>query len=196
MSPPSAPHRLLRDAVLSLSIRHPELTSLMSPRQHSANDYAGSSLNHVSASDPTFAAGPRPGMVLPECPLTLVEGGQVREGYLTELLGPHFTLLVFAEDGVNHALETSAARLSQSLPLRLRIVAAKGRRAKVPGCAAEDHLGRLQRLYDLAPGSAYLVRPDGHLLGRWRAPSGADLEEALAFLLASPTASPAGKAAS
>lgn len=196
MSPPSAPHRLMRDAVLSLSIRHPELTSLMSPRQHSANDYAGSSLNHVSASDATFTAGPRPGMVLPECPLTLVEGAQVREGYLTELLGPHFTLLAFAEDGVAPSIETSAARLSKSLPLRLRVIAAKGCRARVAGCAAEDHLGSLQKLYDLEPSSAYLVRPDGHLLGRWRTPSDADLEEALAFLHASPTASPADKAAS
>jgi len=180
MSPPSAPHRLMRDAVLSLSIRHPELTSLMSPRQHSANDYVGSPLNHVSASDASFTEGPRPGMVLPECPLTLVEGEQVRDGYLTELLGPHFTLLVFSDGGEARELEASAKQLSHCLPFGIRIIAAQGRRAKVTGCAAEDHLGRLRKLYDLAPGSAYLVRPDGHLLARWRTPSGADLEQAFA----------------
>jgi len=196
MSPPSAPHRLMRDAVLSLSIRHPELTSLMSPRQHSANDYAGSSLNHVSASDAAFAGGPRPGMVLPECPVMLMEGEQVREGYLTELLGPCFTLLVFADGGVAQALEVSVKQLAERVPFRVRVIAAKGCRGKVTGCAAEDHLGRFRTLYDLAPGSAYLVRPDGHLLARWRAPAGADLEQALGSVLAPPTGSSADKASS
>jgi len=31
-----------------------------------------------------------------------------------------------------------------------------------------DHTGQLAEIYDLAPGSCYLFRPDQHIVGRWR----------------------------
>ena len=34
-----------------------------------------------------------------------------------------------------------------------------------------DHTGRLFPMYDAVPGTSYLVRPDGHVLGRWSTPT-------------------------
>ena len=178
MSPPSKPHRLMRDAVLSLSVRHPELTSLMSPRQHSANDYAGSSLNFVTTDDHTFEAGPRAGMSLPECPLHLLQDGIGRDGFLTQLLGPWFTLLMFTDRPVDATLAHAVERMAQRVPLRMRIIV--GAAATVPDdAAAIDTTGRCCKLYGVAGACGYLVRPDGHLLARWRSPTAADLERAL-----------------
>ncbi|MEO8079586.1 MAG: FAD-dependent monooxygenase [Caldimonas sp.] len=183
MAPPSAPHRLMRDAVLSLSRQHPALTSLMSPRQHAANDYAGSSLHRASVSDTGFAAGPTPGRVLPECPLRLREGQAWRDGFVTELLGPRFTLIEFAAAGAgSSAMAEAVARLARRLPIASRLVAGRGT-TRTDVAAAEDASGEFQRLYDATPGCAYLVRPDGHVLARWRAPTATGLDEALAHAL-------------
>ena len=42
-----------------------------------------------------------------------------------------------------------------------------------------DHTGRLFGLYGAQAGSLYLVRPDGHVLGRWHAPRAATLTAAI-----------------
>ncbi len=45
-----------------------------------------------------------------------------------------------------------------------------------------DHTGRLFPMYGAQPGSFYLVRPDGHVLGRWRQARAPECAEALAAL--------------
>lgn len=187
MSPPSAPHRLMRDAVLSLSAQHPALTSLMSPRQHSANDYAGSPLNQATADEAGFASGPKPGMALPDGPLQRLAGGEAVAGHLTQLLGPWFNLLHFAADhGPSAALAASIQALGADVPIRLRTVAAAGTPA-ADGIDAIDSTGRLHALYGAGAGACYLVRPDGHLLARWRrVPSQTELRSALAQALGRP----------
>ena len=185
MSPPSAPHRLMRDAVLALSARHPALTSLMSPRQHSANDYAGSPLNQATADEARFDSGPKPGMALPDGPLQRHVDGQRVDGHLTQLLGPWFCLFHWAGDqGPSAALAASVEALDASVPIRLRTLAAAGTPATA-GIDAIDPTGRLQGVY--GAGACYLVRPDGHLLTRWkRVPSAAELRGALERALGRP----------
>jgi 3-(3-hydroxy-phenyl)propionate hydroxylase len=173
MSPPSAAHRLMRDAVLSLSASHPALTSLMSPRQHAANDCAGSPLNLATDDEARFTSGPRPGMALPDAPLRLRRAGEDIPGHLTQLLGPWFTLIHFAgATASDPAWAGDVQALGESVPIRLRRIGDDTAPASSALDAIDDD-GRVHALYDARAGTCYLVRPDGHVLARWRSPPSA-----------------------
>jgi 3-(3-hydroxy-phenyl)propionate hydroxylase len=166
MAPPSFAFELMRTAVLSLALKHPGVRSLINPRQTSAIAYTDSPLNAVS--DP-LTGGPAPGAVLSECPLTIADRGALHEGHLTDLVGPRFTAFYFSSDGAVPpavaALETAFA--SRDVPFAL-VPFAQREPADATRRCGWDHTGRLFPMYGAAPGTLYLVRPDGHVLGRWQ----------------------------
>jgi 3-(3-hydroxy-phenyl)propionate hydroxylase len=180
MAPPSFAFDLMRTAVLSLATKHPGLSSLINPRQTSAIIYRSSPLN-VAGDDGAFTAGPVPGAVLPECPVTIAGDGASREGYVTDLLAlapaPAFTALVFGDDSAPAAALRDLQRTlaARGVPFNLVPIA----RQADPRAAACDHTGRLFEMYGAAPGTVYLVRPDGHVLGRWRASRPSDVLAAI-----------------
>ena len=100
MAPPSFAFELMRKAVLSLAIKHERVRSLINPRQTSAITYTASPLNTPDAEPGAFTAGPVPGAVLAECPLTIVEGGNATGSSPDRPCRSHcFTALHFSEDG-------------------------------------------------------------------------------------------------
>jgi 3-(3-hydroxy-phenyl)propionate hydroxylase len=153
MSPPSFGFDLMRTAVLGLAVRHSFVRSLINPRQTQAI-----CLPINGASEGEFAAGHEPGCVARECPLMLVTG----ETHLSALLGPYYSALCFTEIGaMPEGFETLEEALRASgIPFRLLALARE-----------QDHTGRLFPMYGATPGSVYLLRPDGYILGRWRAPT-------------------------
>ena len=157
MAPPSAAFKVMRAAVLGLAERHEWVRSLVDPRQSTAIGYPHSRLN--CADDPGFGAGPGPGANLPDAPVAA--GGP----HLSTLLGPRFCALVFDKTGAAelNGIEHGGAAL--------RVL-----RLGLDGPAA-------QRLVAL-PGSVYLVRPDGHVLARWRRPDRNAVRRALAHCCA------------
>ncbi|PHV33237.1 FAD-dependent oxidoreductase [Janthinobacterium sp. BJB312] len=179
MAPPTFAFDLMRTAVLGLAGKHAHVRSLINPRQTSAIAYAQSALNAQDSE--TFAAGPAPGTVLPECPLTLPHNGGQKAGYITDLLkraDGDFTGLYFSEDG---AVPAELLALGDALPLSTVAIARGG----AQGCAW-DHTAQVFSLFDAQPGSFYLVRPDGHVLGRWRQVQAGQVLEALAKAGVSP----------
>lgn len=169
MAPPSRPATVLRDAVLSLSERHPWIATLLDPRQHSSIPLVASPLNVPDADG--WSAGPRPGHILAEFPVTIRDADGERAGHLTDLIGAHATVLLATEDGaVPEPVAAAVAAIAERMPIRVRTLT-----------PAEDHTGRLLPAYDLAgPGpAAYLVRPDGHVQGRWKGLGAADLAAAI-----------------
>ncbi|MBC8750153.1 MULTISPECIES: FAD-dependent oxidoreductase [Paraburkholderia] len=180
MAPPSFAFELMRKAVLSLAIKHERVRSLINPRQTSAISYTESPLNTPEAQSGAFEAGPAPGAVLTECPLTIVEGGSAREAHLTDLITPRFTALHFSEDGrvpVEFA-ELEATLQEEKLPFKL-IPVTSHLHPETNNNHNWDHTGRLFAMYNARPGTVYLVRPDGHVLGRWHAAAAADVAAAI-----------------
>jgi hypothetical protein len=170
MAPPDFAFELMRTAVLGLAGRHPGLRPLINPRQTSAICYRDSPLNAWPERSAAFAAGPVPGQVLPECPLTLADGSQGHHHRSAErwLHGP-----------VVHRYRPGAGDLCRPGPA---IWSHRGARCTVCSLAraagmdadAVDHTGRLFRSVRCAAGQpaagAAGRPPAGALAGR--APAG------------------------
>jgi 3-(3-hydroxy-phenyl)propionate hydroxylase len=165
MAPPSPAFALMRAAALGLATADPYFASLVDPRQSSAITFADSPLN--AADSDALPAGPAPGAVLAECPL---EDGRGR-AYLTARLGLGYTLLALTDRDPRPGLD--------GLPLATVWIAP----GRVPGADAWDATGRLFPLYGASPAAFYLVRPDGHVAGRWATLKPDPLRAALARAL-------------
>ncbi|GAB1378334.1 FAD-dependent monooxygenase [Pararhodobacter aggregans] len=96
MTPPSFGTRLMRDAALSLSLRFPWAGELANPRQMAPYTYAESPLTLPGEPGP----GPVPGALIPD--------GNLGDGFLTQKMGPGFTLLTLGPaPEVSHPLLTT-----------------------------------------------------------------------------------------
>ncbi|MFL6717679.1 MAG: FAD-dependent oxidoreductase [Burkholderiaceae bacterium] len=184
MAPPSPAFDLMRTAVLSLAAKHESVRSLINPRQSSAITYVSSPLNAAQEADVAWSAGSVAGAVLSECPLTVMSDGSATEGHLTSLLGRGFTALHFSDGGqLSDELKLFlAATQEKGIPLTL-VTLTTARLTDRSKPYAWDHTGRLFGLYGAKVGSVYLVRPDGHVIGRWRAPSATTLAAAIEGVL-------------
>ena len=173
MAPPTFAFELMRTAVLGLAGKHAHVRSLINPRQTSAIAYAQSALSAPDLDG--FAGGPAPGTVLPECPLALPHDGGQKAGYISDLLkrdDGHFTGLYFSDDG---AAPAELLALGDAWPLTTVVIARSGTQG-----GAWDHAGQACSLFGARPGTFYLVRPDGHVLGRWRQVQAGQVARALA----------------
>ena len=107
-----------------------------------------------------------------------------REGHLTDLIGPVITALYFTDGGVvpDQLTACDAAMRARGIPFAIVPVARQAGSARARGW---DGSGRLFAMYDAAPGTLYLVRPDGHVFARWRRFDAADVTGAIDHLLQS-----------
>ncbi len=154
MTPPTRGFRLLRDAVLSLSLTHEFVRPLYHWRTSRPHDYLDSPLNAQDDDSDAFDVGPAKGAPLPNL--------RWGDGFLLDrLCGPgagRFTLLVDDE-----ATWTSCAGADMPGELQTLVV--------------PPALGGALGL--CGPGSALLVRPDQHVCARWQALTPLRLQAAL-----------------
>lgn len=178
MTPPTPGFQLLRDAVLSLSLRHDFVRPLYHWRTSRPHEYTHSTLNARGDDDALFTAGPARGA--PPRNIRLAP-----DDHLLDHLGGGFELmLVCDEAGVPEPLrEVVAEQRARGVPVRVTTIGAAG---PVDGAdqTFADAQGHLRERYGLpATGAAYLLRPDQHVCARWLTLDATRLRAAFAVAL-------------
>ena len=115
----------------------------------------------LSTSDQeSWEAGPRPGAHMIDAPLATESGDPI---FLTEVFrqgGGGFVLLQSGNDG-DDLPGCHSIQIGESAPLR-------------------DASGLFAKRYDVSEGAAYLLRPDGYVAARFRKPTRAAVQAAIA----------------
>ena len=172
MTPPTRGFRLLRDAVLSLSLTQPFVGPLYHWRTSRPHEYGASPLNSTDDDHARFTAGPGHGAP----PRNVCLGP---DDYLLDHLDHRFTLLHATETTLPGDLLAVVDELrARGLPLQ---VIAVGARQPVPGAdqTLPDANGQLRLRHGLSDGGAYLLRPDQHVCARWMSLDATRLRAAL-----------------
>ncbi len=174
MAPPSPGFRLLRDAVLSLSLTQDFVRPLYHWRTSRPHAYTQSMLNSTLDDNGLFQSGPACG-----APPQNVRLGE--NDFLLDHLGGGFDLLYFTEasalpEALQQVIDSARA---QGIPLNVIAVGAVqavvGTNRHLP-----DTDGRLRARYGMPPqGGAYLLRPDQHVCARWLSLDATRLQAAL-----------------
>ncbi len=161
MAPPSRGFRLLRDAVLSLSLTQNFVRPLYHWRTSRPHEYTHSMLNSTGDDNALFTSGPAHGAP----PQNIRLGAN---DFLLDHLGGGFDLLYFTDAAIPHTLLDVVAGVRQrGVPVR---VIAVGTHGPVAGAdlSFADADGHFRDRYGItANGGAYLLRPDQHICARW-----------------------------
>ena len=184
MAPPTAGYRLVRDAVLSLSLSQEFVRPLYHWRTSRPHAYLNSALNCAGDDNLLFRTGPAAGA--PPKNIRLAQ-----DNYLLDDLGGQFDLLYFSVDGsVDAAILDCVQKYQRTgLPLRLIIAAPKQTdKAALDLPFIHDAEHHLANSYGIqTAGGAYLFRPDQHICGRWLNLDATRLDHALNSLLKHPS---------
>lgn len=161
MTPPSRGHTLLRDAALSLAVKHEFAKPLVNPRQTTAIVFPTSIIN--THADPHLP-GPPAGATLPTCPVEWRDGNGSGKGFLLDHVKLRPTLIQF---GDHRSLLASAAAGHG-----VDIVTVLDRADPAfDGFCLVDSQGRARAVLGAeSPDAGFLVRPDGHIAARWDSP--------------------------
>jgi 3-(3-hydroxy-phenyl)propionate hydroxylase len=180
MAPPNFAFSLMREATLRLALRDESVRSLINPRQTAPIAYGGSPLNAADDDAALFDDGVRPGEPAPEA-LLMSRDGPV---HLSEHFGRGFVCLYFtATRDAPPGLRTLADALRRApLDSDALLIHPSGQAPSADG-AADVH-GQAWQRCAADEGTLLVVRPDGYVLGRWRAPDWTALAASLPRLVA------------
>ncbi len=177
MAPPSRGFRLLRDAVLSLSLTQEFVRPLYHWRTSRPHEYSRSSLNSPCDDNAQFTGGPALGA--PPQNLQLQA-----DDYLLDHLGGGFDLVYVTDaKGIPPSIADAVANLqAQGLPLKLTTICAQAPALDGPQTSLHDPHQRFQQRYAVPIGGAYLFRPDQHICARWLQLDAARLEKSIQLI--------------
>jgi 3-(3-hydroxy-phenyl)propionate hydroxylase len=160
IAPHSRQERRLRHAVLSLAKEADFAKRMVNGGRLSVPSVYDTRLSTGDVD--CWGAGPRPGAHMVDAPLTTAKGEAI---YLTD---------AFKAAGGGFVMLQSLNGAALDLPPGI------GRISVGATAPLIDHAGLFAIRYDATPGSAYLLRPDGYVAARFRRPTAARVEAALA----------------
>jgi 3-(3-hydroxy-phenyl)propionate hydroxylase len=161
MTPPTRGWRLAREAALSLSLKHAFPRGLANPRQMQPYTYSESPLTPYAERNAEFAGGAPCGSVAPNA--RLIDGS-----YLLDRAGSGMTAILFCEGPPTREQAALLAQLGRIDKRFVPVLVSSGGSASDSKTIA-DQDGEIARLFAAAPGTLYLLRPDLHIAGRWKA---------------------------
>jgi len=158
MSPKSEISRAFRDGVLTLARDHEFARGFVnSGRLSTPKILTESPLNTLDETE--FEAAMAPGTPCADAPVQA--DGQ--DSWLLKHLGDEFVAVYFAGDD-----DTTEPKLGElDFPVRPLVITSRSLRSSYP--LLVDAQGVAGERYDARPGTCYLIRPDQHVTGRWRA---------------------------
>jgi 3-(3-hydroxy-phenyl)propionate hydroxylase len=162
MAPPSRGFRLLRDAVLSLSLTQEFVRPLYHWRTSRPHEYSHSELNSDFNHEGTFKDGLALG-----APPQNVQFEQ--DNFLLDHLGGGFDLVYLTHNGNMPPQVLAATELAKQQGVPLKLIAIKPQNSTVQGADISlfDPQNRFGTRYGIEAGGAYLFRPDQHICARW-----------------------------
>jgi 3-(3-hydroxy-phenyl)propionate hydroxylase len=174
MTPPTQGFKLLRNAVLSLSLQNEFVRPLYHWRTSRPHEYTHSLLNSRGDDNALFTDGPAHGAP----PRNIRLGAN---DFLLDHVGGGFDLIYFTTGDAMPAPLLDVVNAARTKGVALRITAV-GAAQPVTGADqtfadADDHFR--QRYGVQADGAAYLLRPDQHVCARWLTLDAVRLQAAL-----------------
>jgi 3-(3-hydroxy-phenyl)propionate hydroxylase len=162
MAPPSRGFRLLRDAVLSLSLTQEFVRPLYHWRTSRPHEYSHSDLNSDFNHEVTFKDGLALG-----APPQNVQFEQ--DNFLLDHLGGGFDLVYLTHNGNMPPQVLAATELAKQQGVPLKLIAITPQNSTVQGADISlfDPQNRFATRYGIEAGGAYLFRPDQHICARW-----------------------------
>lgn len=160
MTPPTRGAALVRDAVLSLALRHEFVRPFINPRQMVAYSYSEHQPERVRQLDAEFSGGPRVGSA---CPNARVGGDR----YLLDLAGLGFYGIYFCDTNSTDTVASLFEKLKILDPHFTGLFVSEDSACE-NFVTVYDLNGDVAQIFDARPGTVYLVRPDLHIAGRWR----------------------------
>jgi 3-(3-hydroxy-phenyl)propionate hydroxylase len=165
ITPKSPTSVLFRQAALELARHHPFARKLVNSGRLSVPSFITHSVLNTPDVD-AFAGDMLPGAPMDDAPITC----NGHNGWLLDQLGHRFQCLVYVDDVAQldaHTLHELQTLVQDAVAVQPIVVSRQA--GAIEGVSVlVDAQGLFAKRYDAQPGSAWLVRPDQHVVARWR----------------------------
>jgi 3-(3-hydroxy-phenyl)propionate hydroxylase len=167
ITPKSKTSLTFRNAVLSLARQHKFARALVNSGRLSVPAYLTESRLNSPDGD-VFDGDMVPGAPMDDAPMQMAG----KDVWLLDQIGNRFMALVCVDDLSTLTVEQLAmfqGLAGADIPVEVVLIAARAGAALPDVRVLVDRAGRFAERFDARVGTTYLIRPDQHVAGRWRA---------------------------